>query len=253
MGASELTFVITDPLQPLLLPAPAGQLQPVLPVDQHAPTLLPIRAPAAFALEPADGGLELLPRVRHDLVIVAARLQPDGGHAGLARLAQHLERRRGRRDDGERRLARGLERRGARDRRVRGGAHGDGGRARVDGRRGQGVREVPGEDFVAPSAAKVVALGGDLPLWPNLAGSEEAPTTANRGVEKKVLRAASIFSFLSHRLLDLRMALRLGRSVGSCGSLHLADRLVSTTARPPPFRFKINYLEPDLVSSLSKG
>lgn len=31
-----------------------------------------------------------------------------------------------------------------------------------------------------------------VPLWPNLEGSEDAPTTAKRGLEKKVLRAASM-------------------------------------------------------------
>lgn len=31
-----------------------------------------------------------------------------------------------------------------------------------------------------------------VPLWPNLEGSEDAPATAKRGEEKKVLRAASI-------------------------------------------------------------
>jgi hypothetical protein len=35
----------------------------------------------------------------------------------------------------------------------------------------------------------------ELPLWPNLEGSEDAPATANRGEEKKVFSAASISTF----------------------------------------------------------
>lgn len=49
----------------------------------------------------------------------------------------------------------------------------------------------------------------ELPLWPNLEGSEDAPATANRGEEKNIFSAASIPAFR----FDLRVIGIYPRSV----------------------------------------
>jgi hypothetical protein len=81
------------------------------------------------------------------------------------------------------------------------GEDGDGGRAWVEGRDGEAVAEVPGEYClgvglcvqICESSRCDCGEGGDVgPLWPYLDGSEDAPATAKRGEEKKILRAASM-------------------------------------------------------------
>lgn len=109
---------------------------------------------------PADLGIRTpalaLARERQHLVVKGARLQPDGGDAEALGLLQDPERRGGGRDDGDGRLpGAGQGREGLDGRDLGGpaapggqGGDGDGRGGRVDGRRGDVVVEVPGEDWV---------------------------------------------------------------------------------------------------------
>lgn len=86
-----------------------------------------------------------------------------------------------------------------------GGEDGDGGCAGVERGHGERVAEVPCEYcvcwlFVAGQESverteERRGRGGEVPLWPNLEGSLEAPATAKRGEEKNVFRAASMSRF----------------------------------------------------------
>lgn len=116
-----------------------------LPINQDAPAL----ASDGAAAKACDDGLEaaLAARVLEHGVVKGARLQPDGRDAELLRLVENLEGGGGRGDDGDGGLL-GVGQGGeVGDRGVvlAGGVDGVGGR--VDGRRGDVVVEVPGEDW----------------------------------------------------------------------------------------------------------
>lgn len=86
-------------------------------------------------------------------------------------------------------------------------ANRDGLGARVDGRHGQGVGRVPGEDCKRFSRCeRWCANRDDLDalLCPNLAGLDVAPTTAKFGVAKKALAVASVDILRKRDTLTLR-------------------------------------------------
>lgn len=118
--------------------------QRLVAVDEHAPAL----AADGAAAETGDDGLEaaLAARVLEDGVVEGAGLQPDGGDPELLGLAQDLEGGGGRGDDGDGGLP-GIGQGGeVGDGRVVLAESADGAGRWVDGRRGDVVAEVPGED-----------------------------------------------------------------------------------------------------------
>ena len=63
---------------------------------------------------------------------------------------------------------------------------------------------VVGERGKLPAQLHLLISRGDIPLCPNLFGSELAPTTANRGDVKNVFKVASIVAKCEMKIFRVR-------------------------------------------------
>lgn len=144
--------------QPRGLPLPPRNFQPLLPINQHAPPLAVPAIPAPEIIR-NHGARKRALRVLQHLLVERARLQPDGADAGVLGLLEQLQGDGRRRDDGERGLGGGRERGGRGGGGVVAVEGGDGGIAGVERRDGEGVRQVPYEDYWRSLARRVPGAG----------------------------------------------------------------------------------------------